>query len=100
MLQLAKVATPLEAATGLVAQASVPPPGFVPIASVTLLESVVTTLPPASSTLTTGCVPKAIPPVEPDGCVVNASCAAGPTVTLNELLVALVSELLFDVVSV
>ena len=69
---------------------SVPPPGLVPIASVTLLVLVVTVLPPASWTVTVGCTEHALPACPPPGCCVKASFAAGPTATLNALLVALV----------
>jgi hypothetical protein len=43
-------------------------------ANVTVEESVVTALPPASSTVTTGCWAKAVPPLAvADGSVVKAS---------------------------
>ena len=86
----ANVATPDVAASGLVVQVSVPPPGLVPIASVMLALLVVTVLPPASWTLTTGWVPKLVPPVPPPGWVVNATFVAAPTVMLNAADVALV----------
>ena len=73
----------------------VPPKVPVPVVSVRVIEFVapVTVLPPASWTVTTGCVAKATPAtVLADGCVVNASFAAGPTATLKELLSADVSE--------
>jgi len=38
--------------------------------------------------VTLGCVARATPPVDPLGCCVNASCAAGPTATTNEELTA------------
>ena len=90
-MQPAKVATPETAALGLAVHDSTPPPGFVPIANVMLATDDVTVFPPASCTLTTGCVAHAVPPVPPPGCVVNASCAAAPTVMLNVLDVAVVS---------
>src|SRR5437764_481490 len=67
---------------------SAPLAGLVPIASVidTLLPVIV--LPPASCTGTTGCVVQTAPPVQPLGCVANASFVAEPTETLNALLVA------------
>jgi hypothetical protein len=52
---------------------------------------VVTVLPAASYTVTTGWVPKAVPPVELDGLVVKASLVADPAVMLKLVLTALVS---------
>ena len=57
------------------------------IANVTVEESFVTTLPPTSSTVTTGWVGKATPPVGLFGCVVNTSLLGGPTLTVKVLLV-------------
>src|SRR5258707_10845681 len=94
MLQPANVATPEEALSGLAVHVSVPPPGFVPIARVIGAELPVTGLPTASSTVTTGCVAHAVPPVPPPGCVVNTSWVAVPAVIVKGLLVALVSPLL------
>src|SRR4029077_2411472 len=96
ILQPAKVATPLEAATGLVVQVSVAPlPGCVAIASATDADDVVTVLPPLSSTVTTGCcVQVAALALEPLGCVVNTSCVAAPTLIEKVVLVALGSPLL------
>ena len=91
MEQFANVATPATAASGFAAQDRFAPPGVV-IASVTELVSLVTTFPTASSTLTTGCVPNAVPPVESDGCVVKASCAAGPTEIVIGLLTSAVNR--------
>ena len=70
--------------------ANVAPAGFV-IANVTELVSPVTVLPPRSCTFTTGGVPKATPPVEPLGWVVNASFAAPPVVTNTLELTAAVN---------
>ena len=57
-------------------------------------ESVVTTLPTASSTLTAGWVVKFVPSVTPPtGWVVNASLLAVPGVMLKAALTAEVSEL-------
>jgi len=86
--QPANVETPDVAATGFVVHDSVPPPGFVPIANVMLALDDVIVLPPASCTVTTGCVPNALPPVPAPGWVVNATFAAAPTVMLNVLDVA------------
>ena len=59
-----------------------PPEVGVPVvmARVTVEESVVTVLPPASWTVTLGWVAKAVPPVELDGCWVKASWAVGPKI--------------------
>ena len=62
------------ALSGLVVQASAPDEGLSDIDA----DEVVTTLPLASSTLTTGCAPKATPLVEAPGDVVNASWVAVP----------------------
>ena len=72
----AKVAMPLEAVTGLVVQASVP----VPEARdrETEADEEVTTLPPESSTSTTGWALNATPLVELPGEVVNTSWVAAP----------------------
>jgi len=64
-LQPANVATPDTAVTGLVVHTSVPDPEA--IVKVTDAALVVTTSPEESSTLTTGWVLKAVPPVELDG---------------------------------
>jgi hypothetical protein len=73
-------------ARGFVVQASVAPglPVPVVIASVTCEESFATVRPPASSTVTTGCVGKAALSVELAGWVVKASCVAGPKMTSPE----------------
>src|SRR5581483_7768474 len=91
MKQPANAATPAVAAlVSPPVQVSVPGPPVagVPavIDSVTLLVSVVTTLPPASSADTLGWLVNAVPPVEVFGCWVKASFVAGPTATLNGLL--------------
>ncbi len=88
ILQRVNDATPLLAATGLVHPENTAPP--VPVAGlipkVTLLPSVVTVLPPASSTATTGWVVNAVPPAAPDGGVVNPSFAAEPTLMVKVVL--------------
>src|SRR5512141_3024084 len=88
MLRFENVATPLTAPTVLVPP-RVPPLGFVPMATVTLLEAVVTRLPPASriSTLTAGVMGD--PAAASDGWTRNPSFAAAPTVMLKVLEVAL-----------
>jgi hypothetical protein len=92
------VATPLDALSVLV-PLNVPLPGFVPIVNTMEAELPVTVLPPASCTVTTGCVANAMPPVELLGLVVKAIFVAAPTVMLKVLLVALVTPPL-DAVSV
>ena len=74
MAHPAKVATPDEALRGLVVQASVPDEGV----SEMKADEPVTTLPLASSTLTTGWALKATPLVELPGDVVNTSWVAVP----------------------
>jgi hypothetical protein len=89
-LQPAKVATPANALTGLVAQVRVAPAGVVML-RVIEAALLVTVFPPASWTVTTGCVPKAVPPVEPEGLLVKASWVADPALTVKLALTALVS---------
>ena len=67
--QPAKVATPLDALSGLVVQARLPDEGVSEMDA----DELVTTLPLVSSTLTTGWVLKATPLVELPGDVVNTS---------------------------
>src|SRR5450631_579564 len=90
MLQPAKVASPATAVLGFVVQARVAPAGVV-MTRVTGAVLVVTVLPPASWTATTGWVPKAVPPVEPEGLVVTASLVAGPAPIVMLELTALLS---------
>ena len=87
IVRVPKLATPLTAATVFVPP-RVPFFGFVPIATVTLLVALVTRLPPASriSTCTAGVI--VAPPVVFEGCTRNPSCAAAPTVMLNDADVA------------
>ena len=82
ILQPAKLAMPVLAVSGLVVQASVPP-GLVPTASVIELVALVTTLPPASSTLTAGWVPQAAPLAPPPGWPVKTNWEALPKVIVN-----------------
>ena len=58
---------------------------------VMLVEALVTTLPAASSTFTTGWVARLVPAAAPTGCVVKTSLAAAPTAMLKGLLIAVVS---------
>jgi hypothetical protein len=92
MPQPAKVATPAMAFVGFAVQARVAPAGVVMVKVIDAVL-VVTALPPASWTVTTGWAAKATPPVELDGLVVNASLAAEPTVIVKLVLTALVSPL-------
>src|ERR1017187_7167199 len=91
MLQPAKVSTPATAAFGFVVQARVAPAGVVMV-RVTDAPLVVTVLPPASWTATTGWLAKATPPVELDGLVVKANVLAAPAVMVTLPLVAEVSN--------
>ena len=76
-VRFVKVATPELAATP--PEACEPPSVLLPEAvTVTVAELEVTTLPPASSTLTIGCVPSEAPQAPPTGCVVMASLLAAP----------------------
>src|ERR1700688_4488413 len=88
MLQPVNVATPLTASCVLSFGQLRSAPAGVVIVSVTLLASDVTVLPAASSTVTTGCVVDATPPVEAFGEVVNTSFVAPAAVMLTLLLVA------------
>ena len=79
--QFANVATPATAATVVAVQAREPVAGPLAIARVTFPVSVVTVLPKASCTVTTGGVVNATPSVTPPtGWVVKASLFAAPTV--------------------
>src|SRR5438874_1463501 len=63
-----------------------PPPAFVPIATVTLLPNPVATLPCASSAVTWIAGAIVVPAVALPGSTLNTSCAAAPGVTLNAAL--------------
>jgi hypothetical protein len=82
------IVQPLKAATPAVVVDVHPDRVPLPVVSARVTPSVseVTVLPPASSMVTVGCVPKAVPPVAPAGSVVNTSCAGSPTVTANGAL--------------
>jgi hypothetical protein len=84
MAHPAKVATPDAALSGLEVQASEPDEGM---SEIDALEPV-TTLPLASSTLTTGWALKATPLVELPGDVVNTSWVADPVAIEKEFEVA------------
>src|SRR5438445_13507868 len=82
MLRVENVATPLAAAT-VVVPARAPPPGFVPIAAVTLPLNPVAVLPCASWTVTCTAGVIAAPAVVLVGWTVNPSWLAGPAVMVN-----------------
>src|SRR5689334_7029284 len=88
--RLLNVATPATA-FGEAVPDNVPPPGFVPIATVTADVSPVTRLPKASSTRTVTAGAIAAPAVASLGCTPHARLAAAVAVMLNALLVVPVS---------
>src|SRR6266566_4025460 len=88
MLNVENVATPPLAAT-VVVPASVPPLGFVPIATVTFSVNPVAVLLLASSAVTCTAGVIAAPADVVLGCTENTSCVAVPAVILNAVLVAL-----------
>src|SRR3989441_733693 len=79
--RLVKLATPPAAATVAVPD-SVPPPGFVPIATVIFPVNPVAVLPLPSSALTWTAGVIAAPAVVVVGCTENTSCVAAPAVTV------------------
>src|SRR3954469_16834779 len=90
MERLENVATPLTAETVVVPD-SVPPPGLVPMATVTLAEELVTVLPKASCTVTCTAGLTATPAVALVGWTVKASRFAAAGLMLNAALDAPVS---------
>src|SRR4051812_8099288 len=90
METLENVATPPDAATVVVPD-SVPPPGLVPMARVTLALEVVTVLPNASCTATCTDGEIAAPAIAVVGCTVKPAWAAAAAVMLNPAAVAPVS---------
>src|SRR5207247_139106 len=90
MLNPGNIATPLTAAT-VVVPARVPPPGFAPIATVTLPLNAVATFPCASSAVTRTAGVITAPAVASPGWTVKASAIAGPGVMLNPALATGVS---------
>src|SRR5437762_7092743 len=86
MLNVENVATPPLAAT-VVVPASVPPLGFVPIATVTFPVKPVAVLLLASSAVTCTAGVIAVPADVVLGCTENTSCVAVPAVILNAVLV-------------
>jgi hypothetical protein len=91
--QLEKEATPEDAALGFELQLRVAPPAGGVIVRVTEALLEVTVLPAASWTVTTGWVPKDVPPVELEGLVVKASLVAAPAVMVRLALTPLLSPL-------
>src|SRR5687768_12482592 len=90
MRRFEKVATPAAAAT-VGAPLSVPAPGLVPIAIVTLPVNPVAVLPCASRAVTRTAGALATPAVALLGWTVNASCVAPAGVTLNVVLLAVLA---------
>src|SRR5216117_401113 len=86
MLSPANVAAPLTAFSDVVPE-RVPPPGFVPMATVTLPPNAVAVFPWASCAVTCTAGVIAAPAVVLVGGTVNASCVAAPGVTLKAALV-------------
>src|SRR5713226_5618934 len=82
MLRFVNVATPATAAA-LVVPDSVPPPGFVPSATVTGPVKLDTAFPKASRALTTTAGVIAAPAPVVLGCPVNASALAAPATTVT-----------------
>src|SRR2546428_13990142 len=88
MLRFAKLATPATAAAVAV-PASVPPLGFVPIATVTLPVNPLAVLPWASRTVTCTAGVIVAPAVVVVGCTVKTSCVAAPAVMVDGMSVVL-----------
>ncbi len=87
MLNAENVATPPTAAT-VVVPASVPPPGFALVASVTAAWYAASVLPKGSSAVTTTDGVTLAPAVLLFGCTVKASCVAAAGATSKGLLEA------------
>src|SRR5262245_14839382 len=96
MDRLENVATPADADTVVVPD-SVPPPGLLPIATVTLAEELVTVFPNASCTVTSTAGEMLAPATTVLGCAVKASLLAAAGVMLNPDDVATVSRTDADV---
>src|SRR5438034_10888025 len=82
MLNPGNVATPPAAATAVVPE-SVPPPGFAPMASVTVAANAVAVFPCASSAVTWTAGVIGAPAVALVGCTENTRCVAGPGAAVN-----------------
>src|SRR5256886_14396482 len=85
MLNPGNVATPPAAATAVVPE-SVPPPGFAPMASVTVAANAVAVFPCASSAVTWTARVIGAPAVALDGCTETTRCVAAPAAMLNGAL--------------
>src|SRR5712691_6986284 len=85
MLSPGNVATPPAAATAAVPE-SVPPPGFAPIASVTVAVNAVAVFPCASSAVTWTAGVIGAPAVALAGCTETTRCVAAPAAMLNGAL--------------
>ena len=85
MLNPGNVATPPAAATAAVPE-SVPPPGFAPMASVTVAVNAVAVFPCASSAVTWTAGVIGAPAVALDGCTETTRCVAAPAAMLNGAL--------------
>src|SRR5437879_1075176 len=86
MLSPENVATPLTALDDVVPD-RIPPPGLVPMATVTLPPNAVAVFPSASCAVTCTAGVIAAPAMVVVGGTVNASCVAAPAVTLKAALV-------------
>src|SRR5207245_9133868 len=82
MLSPGNVATPPAAATAVVPE-SVPPPGFAPMASVTVAVNAVAVFPCASSAVTWTAGVIGAPAVALDGCTETTRCVAAPAAMLR-----------------
>src|SRR5213075_2624901 len=89
--RLEKLATPFTA-DAVVVPDSVPPPGLVPMATVTLALELVTVLPKASCTATCTDGAMAAPAMAVVGCTANASLADAAGVMLKPAEVAPVND--------
>ena len=96
-----KVAAPLLALRGFVPLSAPGPPDVgVPPVMASVMEAVLdTVLPNWSCTVTAGCVPQAVPPVPPPGCVVKANLDAAPATSASapKLVVPSVTPVVADV---
>src|SRR5207247_8972716 len=82
MLSPGNVATPPAAATAAVPE-SVPPPGFAPIASVTVAVNAVAVFPCASSAVTWTAGVIGAPAVAVAGCTETTRCVAAPAAVFS-----------------
>jgi hypothetical protein len=92
ILQPVNMATPEMAVLGSAVQVRLAAAAGGVMLRVTTALLAVTVLPPASWTATTGWVARTRLAAAPEGCVVKASLAAGPTVMVKLVLAAVVSD--------